>query len=342
MAQHRPLATRATPLRTIRIPPLPLFMIGIGFACLGVGLYSHFTSDIQKYPPPIRQALRKALYYAQPGKDVTLAIQYFREALDLALESNEMERDGAPLTGIMIQMGVVYESLGRFPEARQVLSLALHHLLRLESTGDVFDTELESFTAQTQRKVVGIAQKLGDIAEAMHQDEEAEKWYTWSVEHLLKISSRPISEYGDSDQVVFDEEHMPEWLTHTEVGAALESLGSFYATRKNYSFAIPLYLRALSLAGLQSCQSAVLMNNLSEAYAGINQFEDAKQWAQKGLDLAQNPNTRKQTNDKAKATRFYEQARNHGREFKLFSCIKEADRALRRIAQEKEAPTSLE
>ncbi|KAF7728536.1 hypothetical protein EC973_005940 [Apophysomyces ossiformis] len=341
-------------------------MIGIGFTCLGIGLYSHFTSDVQKYPPPIRQALRKALYYSQSGKDITLAIQYFREALDLALKSDEMDRDGAPLTGIMIQLGTIYESLGRLPEAREVLTQALCHLLRLENMKNVFDSDLESFPFQTQRKVVGIAQKLGDIAERLHQDEDAEKWYTWSVEHLLRISSRPVSEYGDSDQVVFDQEHMPEWLTKSEVGAALESLGSFYASRKQYSYAIPLYLRALSLAGLQSCQSAVLMNNLSEAYAGISQFEDAKQWAQKGLDLAQNPNTRKinkdgevcdetcgvlyynmgmlfeQTKDTEKATTFYEQARKHGREHKLLPCIKEADRALRRIAQEKQALASLE
>lgn len=48
---------------------------------------------------------------------------------------------------------------------------------------------------------------------------------------------------------------------------------------------------------MKSCQSAVLMNNLAESYASIGQFEEAKIWGQKGLDLAQNPNTRQVNKD---------------------------------------------
>lgn len=48
---------------------------------------------------------------------------------------------------------------------------------------------------------------------------------------------------------------------------------------------------------MQSCQSAVLMNNLAESYSGLAKYEEAKIWGQRGLDLAQNPNTRKQNKD---------------------------------------------
>ncbi|KAI8376004.1 uncharacterized protein BYT42DRAFT_371199 [Radiomyces spectabilis] len=361
-------------VRIIKIPRLPLLMIGIGFACLGVGLYEYLTSDIQKYPPPIRQALRKALYYQQPGKDVNLSTRYFKEALELALQSDEMERDGAPLTGIMIQYGALLESLGRYPEARQVLTLALRHLVGFENDPHatekkpdqaVFDLDLASFPPQTQRKIVGIAQKLGDIAQETKHDAEAEKWYTWSLEHLLRISSKPVSTYGDTDQVLFDKEHMPAWLTHTELGAALEALGTFYQTRQKHSLAVHLYLRTLTLAGLKTCQSSVIMNNLSESFAAMGQFDDAKLWAQRGLEIAQNPNTGKankdgdvcdeacgvllfnmgmlfeQTNDKEKAMIFYEQARNHGRKYKLLDCIRQADRAIRRLQFEQTQPPSL-
>ncbi|CAO3679729.1 unnamed protein product [Rhizopus microsporus] len=51
--------------RTIHIHPLPLALMGFAVVCLGVGLYNHFTSDVQKYPATIRQSLRKALYYQQ-------------------------------------------------------------------------------------------------------------------------------------------------------------------------------------------------------------------------------------------------------------------------------------
>lgn len=63
------------------------------------------------------------------------------------------------------------------------------------------------------------------------------------------------------------------------------------------SYAIPLYLQALDLAGLKTCHATVLMNNLSDSYAALGKLDDAKQWAQRGLDLAQNPNTRKANKD---------------------------------------------
>lgn len=61
--------------------------------------------------------------------------------------------------------------------------------------------------------------------------------------------------------------------------------------------AIHLYLRALTLEGMKSCQSTVLMNNLAESYSALGQFEEAKVWGQRGLDLAQNPNTGKINKD---------------------------------------------
>lgn len=223
--------------RAIHIHPLPLALMGFAVVCLGVGLYNHFTSDVQKYPATIRQSLRKALYYQQ-DKDLNLALKYFDEALTQALESPELEKNGAPLTGIMIQLGTLQERMGKLADARRTLTLALRHLLGLENDASkklpsdaVFDVDLNSLPSIEQRKAVGIAQKLGDITSAMKMDQEAEKWYTWSVEHLLTVSSKPVSEYGDTNQVIFDAEHMPSWLTKTDVGAALEALGGFYASR---------------------------------------------------------------------------------------------------------------
>lgn len=224
----------STKTRTIKIPPLPLAFIGVALACLGVGLYEYLTSDIQKYPPPVRQALRKALYY-QHKKEYNLALKYFREALDQALVSPELERDSAHLTGIMIQLGSLLESMGRLPEARQTFVLALRHLVNLdETTPDdaLFQVDLKALPPFQQKKIVAVAQKLGDIlAQMRNRDEEAERYYAWSIEHLLRLSSRPRTTYEDPEDVVFDKEHMPEWLTHTEIGAALEAFGGFYAER---------------------------------------------------------------------------------------------------------------
>lgn len=223
------------PPRPFHIPPLPVALISVGLICLSVGLYEYLNSDIQTFPAPIRQALRKALYYEQ-NKDATLALKYFNEALQLALASDELEKNGAPLTGIMIQLGALQERLGRLPEARQTLIAAIRHLLSLENTKDleaVFtNADLSTLSSVEQKKTINIAQKLGDITAAMRKDDEAEKWYVWSVEHLLKSSSKPKSAYGDSPEVIFDVEHMPNWLTKTDIGASLEALGQFYSSRK--------------------------------------------------------------------------------------------------------------
>lgn len=214
------------PPRRFVIPPLPLALIGASFICLGLGLYEYLNSDIQKFPVPIRQALRKGIYYEQSG-DNTLAHKYFKEALALGLVSEELEK--GPLIGIMIQLGALEEKMGLLPQARETLRDAL---VRVVGTEDVFDFDLSQLEKTLdQKKAVGIAQKLGDVTNAMKNFEEAEKWYVWSVEHVLKSSAKPKSSYGDSDEVLFDKEHMPEWLTKTDVGASLEALGTFYTAR---------------------------------------------------------------------------------------------------------------
>lgn len=65
----------------------------------------------------------------------------------------------------------------------------------------------------------------------------------------------------------------------------------------NNSLAVHLYMRALTLNGTRSCQAAVLMNNLANSYSNMGHYEEAKIWGQKGLDLAQNPNTGKVNED---------------------------------------------
>jgi hypothetical protein len=39
------------------------------------------------------------------------------------------------------------------------------------------------------------------------------------------------------------------------------------------------------------------MNNLAESYVALNAFNEAKIWAEKGISLAQNPNTGKLNKD---------------------------------------------
>jgi tetratricopeptide (TPR) repeat protein len=300
-------STHTAPRRSIQIPPLPIALCAFGFGCLGFGLYQYFTSDIQKYPVPVRQALRKALYYENYGNDPSLALDYYKQALELALESEELEDHSQHVSGIMIQYGTLLENQGKPREARDILTncigLILHinkeHAADLIKNVELSNMELEG---SDRIKSLGIAQKLGDLSVQLKDDASAEKWYSWSVEQMFKSTIPKMNESDielDAKEKLFNAENMPKWLTKTDVGAAMEALAAFYAERRNYEFALPLYLRALSLYPSinEQCHASVLMCNISEVFAGMGQYQEAVKWAEDGIELAKNPNTGKKPGD---------------------------------------------
>lgn len=299
---YQPFATYANqPSRSIRIPPLPVALTVFGFGCLGMGLYQYFWSDIQKYPVPVRQALRKALYYENYGNDPSLAIDYYKQALEIALESEQLENNSPHVTGIMIQYGTLLETEGKTEQARDVLTTCLGYLLNI-SSADVTDkvTSIDlssiSLSGTDRTKVLGIAQKLGDLSVELKDDEAAEKWFSWSVEQMFKSILPIASDSGmalESKEKLFNAENMPKWLTKSDVGAAMEALAAFYAEKGKYQFALPLYLRVLSLYPdlKQSCHACVLMCNIAEVFAGMGQYHEAIKWAEDGIEIAKNPNT---------------------------------------------------
>lgn len=299
-----PFSSYAPP-RRIQIPPLPIALCVFGFGCLGFGLYQYFTSDIQKYPVPVRQALRKALYYENYGNDPTLAIDYYKQALELALAGEELENHSRYVSGIMIQYGTLLEQQGQPREARDILtnciSLILHinkeDAANLVNNVDLAHMELEE---EDRIKALGIAQKLGDLSVQLKDDAAAEKWYSWSVEQMFKSTIPKANGMElDAKEKLFNSENMPKWLTKTDVGASMEALAAFYAERRKYEFALPLYLRSLTLypAIKEDCHAAVLMCNVSEVFAGMGQYQEAVKWAEDGIELAKNPNTGKKAGD---------------------------------------------
>jgi tetratricopeptide (TPR) repeat protein len=300
--RHQSFATQTNrPSRSIRIPPLPVALTVFGFGCLSMGLYQYFWSDIQKYPVPVRQALRKALYYENYGNDPSLAIDYYKQALEIALESEKLENNSPHVTGIMIQYGTLLETEGKPKEARYVLTTCLGYLLDI-SPVDVLDKvsgiDLSSTSlSDTDRtKVLGIAQKLGDLSVELKDDGSAEKWFSWSVEQMFKSTLPKVSGSGmelEPKEKLFNAENMPKWLTKNDVGAAMEALAAFYAEKGKYQFALPLYLRVLGLYPdlQQSCHASVLMCNVAEVFAGMGQYQEAIKWAEDGIEIAKNPNT---------------------------------------------------
>ncbi|KAF9363207.1 hypothetical protein BGX34_004641 [Mortierella sp. NVP85] len=219
----------------------------------------------------------------------------------------------------------------------------------------------------TRLKTVGIAQKLGDLYHSIRKDEQAERYYLWSVEQLLKnhegMEGRVGGGISDEERLQnardqenvrqqFQFDNLPKWMTKTDLGASLEALGGFYASKGIYSNALPLYMRALSLVEADSCHAAVLMCNISDTFAGLGNVEDAMGWAERGLKVGTRNSGQEcdegcgvllynlgmlyeeqMKGNMLKAEEYYKQSKQHGLRTGFDQCIVESNKALKRLKE---------
>ncbi|KAG0235078.1 hypothetical protein BGW42_005871 [Actinomortierella wolfii] len=419
-----------------RIPLAAIGLIGGGLVVTGVGLWQFYTSNVNKFPPAIRDDLRKALYYQNYGNDHSKAVDYYRSALEAALVHPDLATDGPEVTGIMIQFGTLLQDMGRTRDAIDVLTACFEalvhgrplspkygHLQKTAATAVDSQGQMEQQQQQqdeeallwhgvediteagddaaivpapeeipkhhhagvahldgpTRLKTIGVAQKLGDLHLKLKQDKEAERFYVWSVEQLLrdygdddlkgrssKDKSNNNNNNGNSDvtwskdtlaqdreqmKKQFDFDNLPAWMSKTDLGASLEALAGFYAKKGQYRNAIVLYSKALRLSDPQSsCHASVIMCNLSDAFAGIGQVDEAMRWAQRGLDVSTSLSGQECDEscgvilynlgmlneikgNIAKAEEFYRKSRKHGAETGYKDCVLQSNKALKRLKE---------
>ncbi|CAG8782241.1 19404_t:CDS:2, partial [Racocetra persica] len=341
--------------RNKSITTLPLVLILAASALLSFYLYQYFTSSVYKYPEEIRKNLRKGLFYQNYRNDPNRAVNFYQTALTQAFNHKQLDNASPEVTGIMIQLGSLYEELGRTRDAIDVFTMAYDAI----STPDNVPIKLEG---ENKIRLIALAQKLGDLHQSLKQNEQAEKYYVWSVEQLLQsqAESAQLSQHKNDDQSgIFSKRHeinaFPSWMTLTDLGASLEALASFYSSQHKYAYALPLYLRALSLINPpeSSCHSAVLMNNIAEVFTGMGNLEEAQGWAERGLKLVENFRPKKKimrecdescgvllfnlgmiselSGNFTKANEYYEKARLFAKRINFADCVTEADLAIQRI-----------
>ncbi|KAF9948592.1 hypothetical protein BGZ72_009508 [Mortierella alpina] len=379
-----------------------------GISLTGFGLFQFYTSGVNRFPEGIRNDLRKALYYQNYSSDADKndkAITFYRSALNAAMQHPDLRVDGEEVTGIMIQLGTLFQEIGRVQEAIDVLGMAFECLVhgrtlgtgnesvrgadskeekgqssalqgqtsefeRQSSSMEGAETEQQNhhqgprrLDGPTRLKAVGIAQKLGDLYHSIRKDQQAERYYLWSVEQLLKnhegvverqsnISEEERRLQNARDQEAmrkqFNFDKLPSWMTKTDLGASLEALGGFYTSKGVYSNALPLYMRALSLVDPNSCHAAVLMCNISDAFAGLGNVEDATGWAERGLKVGSAQSGQEcdegcgvilynlgmlheMKGDVMKAQDYYKQSKQHGLKTGFNQSIVESNKALKRL-----------
>ncbi|CAG8513147.1 8704_t:CDS:2 [Paraglomus brasilianum] len=339
------------------VHPFPIALILLSTGLTALGIYQFYTSNVNKYPENVRAHLRKALFYQHYGDDLTTAVKYYKLALTEALNDSSLPNNSPEVTGIMIQLGSVYEDLDKTRDAIDVYSMAYDAIVT-RNNGNV----LAKLEGDNRLRSIGLAQRLGDLHHNLKQDDQAEKYYVWSVEQLLGATIMERQARGEDAGKggwffgkKLDIDPLPSWLIATDLGASLEALAAFYSSRHKYAYALPLYLRALSLLNPPetSCHSVVLMNNISEVFTGMGNYQEARGWAERGLKLVEKFQRKRKSNQECEesygvllfnlgmiseitgnltsAENFYERSRTHAKKIGFTDCVSEADNALQRI-----------
>lgn len=109
-------------------------------------------------------------------------------------------------------------------------------------------------------KAVSISTKLGETYASEHvlNPEKSHEHLLWAVETALKEFARRRQEGTRPGE--------QSWLTPTETGGAMESLGNDYERKGQFHLAIPLFFQALRLCD-SPCHRVTIMNNLAASFA---------------------------------------------------------------------------
>ncbi|KAK8048790.1 hypothetical protein PG994_010520 [Apiospora phragmitis] len=256
--------------------------------------FSYFQSEqFTRFPPAIAKTLRRALYYSNYAPDPTLALKYYKIALEQC-EQHALDPFSDEVLGLKIQLAAWLEKIGSFQNSTEVLEALLRDCRRwvdkmeeavrngqVDKSGNLIgvpvparapteavapdaDVPPENLWGKRTRvlgKCVGISVKLGELYVDEHvlKGEQAGERLVWAVETVLKELQRRQAQgvhEGEGD-----------WMSPEQIGGALEALANHYESKSQHYLAAPLYLQALTLSPPKSCHTAVLMNNLAISLA---------------------------------------------------------------------------
>jgi len=208
----------------------------------------YYAEQFTRYPKPIAQSLRRALYYSNHAPDPKLALKYYQRALQ---QCDELHLDffSDEVMGIKFQMAAWSEKIGSYDNAIKILESQLGECKRWvqvmeqavkdgtaqdsirpapEGDGQEYAPTLETLWGKRTRilaKAVGISAKLGALYADEHvmKPEIAHERLEWGVETALKeVQRRSVDGLKEGEG---------DWLSPEAMGGALE--GEFPAQGQN-------------------------------------------------------------------------------------------------------------
>ncbi|KAK4104165.1 hypothetical protein N658DRAFT_419831 [Parathielavia hyrcaniae] len=258
--------------------------------------YTYFYSrQFTRYPEPVAQALRKALYFSNHDPDPQRALKYYKQALELC-DQLGLDHFSDDVMGIKIQVAAWLEKIESYQNAIGVLenllgdckrwvdamekSAAEGSLPKYEAPAPPKKEEgvrsdaapalapapeqpRETFWAKRTRllaKAVSISVKLANLYSDEHvlEREAAHERLVWAVETTLRETQRRAKEGLKEGE--------GPWMSPEEIGGSLEALAHSYQDKSQYHLALPLFFQALRLCQ-DPCHIAQLMNNIATSFA---------------------------------------------------------------------------
>ncbi|KAK7427870.1 hypothetical protein QQZ08_005643 [Neonectria magnoliae] len=276
-----------------------LIVIGI-MAGYTAKLYFTYFYHLQftRYPKPIANSLRRALYYTNISPDPELALKYYKRAMEQCAEHG-LDPFSDEVLGIRIQTSYWLQKIGNYNGTLHVLESVLGDLKKwvdvmeqsvkdgkVDNAGRLLtpapkqpeaieateatsadktedDSVPENLWHKRRRllaKAIGTSVKLGELYSDEHvlDPDNSQKHLVWAVETALKEFRRRKTEGVKEGE--------GDWLSPEETGGAIETLGRDYESKGQFHLAIPLFFQALRLCEMP-CHRAVIMNNLSATFA---------------------------------------------------------------------------
>ncbi|KAK4691640.1 hypothetical protein P7C70_g9307, partial [Phenoliferia sp. Uapishka_3] len=182
--------TPPPPQKGIKLGHLFIALAAVGLTATSIGLYnfySTFTAFPNTSTHPIRTLLRRALTASQTG-DSSRSSEAFAKAYELALDLASTgslgSREEALLktTGVAIKWGGMWEAVGQISRAREAYELAWREVV--DATDE---KEGKNGTEKEVMRGVAVALKIGDLWVEENRDTEAESYYVWAVQEMMRL-----------------------------------------------------------------------------------------------------------------------------------------------------------
>ncbi|ATY65753.1 TPR domain-containing [Cordyceps militaris] len=344
-----------------------LLLVTLGISAVALrSFYAHFyNNNLSRYPEPVANTLRRAIYYSNYAPDPELALKYYKKAMQQCAEIG-LDPFSDEVLGIRIQVSAWLQQLENYTSSGEVLASILAdcqkwvsvmaksvedgqvdkhgHYIDSSNLTDVKELSVKNQSAtnsdavakdedletpretlwRKRERVLATAVKtavaLGELYADEHvlKPEKATEHFVWAVETTLQEFKRRQTEGKQPGE--------ESWLTPTEVGGAMESLGRDYERKSQFHLAIPLFFQALRLCELP-CHRAVVMNNLAASFAQIpaSFLSGALSEGLKDLESAEMPKTRPECLEAAE--NWAKNAYMHGNDVKGDERTPECDEA---------------